>query len=87
MQGLSTTTVSGGDVLLGSDVSWTSSVLVENALEVEDAAVEVDDAAAAVVLDGAAVDVGDAALEVEVEVAFAAAVAVANVLPPGKCRP
>ena len=53
---------------LGSDVSWTFSVLVVNALEVDDAAVDVDDAAAA------AVEVEDAAaaaavgIEVEVEV-------------------
>ena len=90
---LSNTT--GADMLLGSDVSWTSSVLVENALEVDEAAVEVGNAAAAAVVDGAAVGVGEAALEVEVEVAVAVAVAVAfavvvtaaNVPPPGKCRP
>jgi hypothetical protein len=66
LQGLSTTTVSGRDVLLGSDVSWTFSVLVVNALEVDGAAVDVDDAAAAAVeVDDAA---AAAAAEVEVEV-------------------
>ena len=89
MQGVSTTTVSGRGVQLDSDVSWTISVPVGNALEVVDAAVEVDDAAAATA-------VGEAAVEVEVEVAVAVAVAVGTMcercsvvssVPSGKCRP
>ena len=51
----------GGDVLLGSDVSRTFLVLVVHALEDDDAAVEVDDAAAAAAAAAAAVEVDDAA--------------------------
>ena len=97
MQGVSTTTVSGGGVLLDSDVSWTILVPVGNALEVVDAAVEVDDAAAAAAAVGeAAVGVDGAAVEVDVEVAVAVAVAVGTMcarcsvvssVPSGKCRP
>ena len=54
----------GGDVLLGSDVSRTFLVLVVHALEDDDAAVEVDDAAAAAA----------AAVVVEVDGAAAAAI-------------
>ena len=96
MQGVSTTTVSGRGVQLDSDVSWTISVPVGNALEVVDAAVEVDDAAAAAAVGEAAVGVDGAAVEVEVEVAVAVAVAVGTMcercsvvssVPSGKCRP
>jgi hypothetical protein len=82
-------------VLLGSDVSWTFSVLVVNALEVDDAAVDVDDAAAAAVeVEDAAVGVDGPAVEVEVEVAVAVAVgamcercSVVSSVPSGKCWP